>query len=244
MRKVVEFKNATLGYGRKVIFDRLSLDIFENDFLGVVGPNGSGKSTFLRAVMGLIKPKNGKVDRSGALKFGYCMQRQFIDTLFPFTVFDIVMMARASIKGAFKRPDSEDRKKVSESLDIAGISHLALSAFRDLSGGQKQRALIARALSLEPNFLVLDEPTTDLDVKGEREILELITALHKNKRLTIILVSHELNEVVNCSGKFLFLNSKLPHRIVMKDDLNGNMLSEIFGVKMEFKKIDNKYIIT
>jgi ABC-type Mn2+/Zn2+ transport system ATPase subunit len=172
------------------------------------------------------------------------MQRQFIDTLFPFTVFDIVMMARASIKGVFKRPDSEDRKKVSESLDIAGISHLALSAFRDLSGGQKQRALIARALGLEPNFLVLDEPTTDLDVKGEREILELITALHKHKRLTIILVSHELNEVVNCSGKFLFLNSKLPHRIVMKDDLNGNMLSEIFGVKMEFKKIDNKYIIT
>lgn len=244
MRKVVEFKNATLGYGRRAIFDRLSLDIYENDFLGIVGPNGSGKTTFLRAVMGLIKPKEGKVVRAGALKFGYCMQRQFIDTLFPFTVFDIVMMARASIKGAFKGADSVDRKKVSESLDIAGIPHLTLSAFRDLSGGQKQRVLIARALSLEPNFLILDEPTTDLDIKGEREVLELIASLHRDKKLTVVLVSHELNEVINCSGKFLFLNSKLPHRIVMKDDLSAHMLSEIFGVKMEFKKIDNKYIIT
>lgn len=243
MRKVLEFKNAALGYGRKMIFDRLSLDVFENDFLGVVGPNGSGKTTFLRAVMGLIRPKAGEIVRAPGLRFGYCMQRQFIDTIFPFTVFDIVMMACVSGKGAFRAADSMDRKKVLESLDIAGISDLARSAFRDLSGGQKQRILIARALSLESNFLVLDEPTTDLDVKGEREILELISSLHKDKRLTIILVSHELNEVVNCSGKFLFLNGKSPHRIIMKDDLSGRMLSEIFGVKMEFKKIDGKYII-
>ncbi len=243
MRKVVEFKNATLSYGRRVIFDRLSLDIYENDFLGVVGPNGSGKSTFLKAVMGLIKPRWGEVVRPNALKFGYCMQRQFIDTLFPFTVFDIVMMARTSMKGAFKRPDSEDRKRVSESLDIAGIPHLALSAFRDLSGGQKQRVLIARALSLDPNFLVLDEPTTDLDIKGEREILELISSLHRIKKLTVVLVSHELNEVINCSGKFLFLTGTSPHRIVMKDELSGRMLSEIFGVTMELKKMDGKYII-
>ncbi len=243
MRKVVEFKNATFGYGRKAVFDRLSLDICENDFIGVVGPNGSGKTTFLMAVMGLIKPKDGEIIKASAIKFGYCMQRQFIDTLFPFTVFDIVMMARVSTKRAFKGADSEDRKKVSESLDIAGIPHLEFSAFRDLSGGQKQRVLIARALSLEPNFLVLDEPTTDLDVKGEREILELITSLHRDKKLTVVLVSHELNEVINCSGKFLFLNSSLPYRIVMKNDLNGHMLSEIFGVKMEFKKIDGKYMI-
>ncbi|MBN1526420.1 MAG: metal ABC transporter ATP-binding protein [Candidatus Omnitrophica bacterium] len=244
MRKVVEFKSASLGYGRKAVFDRLTLDIYENDFLGIVGPNGSGKTTFLRAVMGLIKPLGGEVVRAGALKFGYCMQRQFIDTLFPFTVFDIVMMARVSRKGAFKGPDREDRDKVSESLDIAGIRHLAPSAFRDLSGGQKQRVLIARALSLEPNFLILDEPTTDLDVKGEREILELIASLHKDKKLTVVLVSHELNEVINCSGKFLFLNTGSPHRIVMKDGLSADMLSEIFGVKMGFKKIDGKYIIS
>ncbi len=244
MIKMVEFKNAILGYGRKEVFNRLSLDIYENDFLGVVGPNGSGKTTFLKAIMGLIKPRGGEVTRIGGIKFGYCMQRQFIDTLFPFTVFDIVMMARSSTKGAFKRLGREDREKVSESLDIAGISHLTKSAFRDLSGGQKQRVLIARALSLEPNFLILDEPTTDLDVKGEREILELITSLHRNKRLTVVLVSHELNEVINCSDKFLFLNSKLPHQIVMKDDLNEHMLSEIFGVKMEFKKVNGRYIIT
>jgi len=243
MRKVVEFKNAALGYGRKAVFDGLTLDIYENDFLGVVGPNGSGKTTFLKSVMGLIKPKGGEIVRASAIKFGYCMQRQFIDTLFPFTAFDIIMMARASKKAAFRGADSNDRRKVLESLDIAGIPDLASSAFRDLSGGQKQRVLIARALSLEPNFLILDEPTTDLDIKGEREILELITSLHRDKKLTVILVSHELNEVINCSARFLFLNGKSPHKIVTKDDLSEAMLSEIFGVRMELKRADGKYII-
>lgn len=243
MKKVVEFKDATLGYGQKVLFDRLSLDILENDFLGIVGPNGSGKTTLLRAVVGLITPRKGEITRSDGLRFGYCMQRQFIDTLFPFTVFDIVMMARSSARGLFKAPDKEDIQKVSESLAITGISRLAHSAFRDLSGGQKQRVIIARALSLEPNFLILDEPTTDLDVKGEREILGLIASLRKNKRLTVMLVSHELNEVINCSDKFLFLNSKTPQQVVMKNDLNSRMLSGIFGIDMDIKMIDGKYMI-
>lgn len=243
MRRLIEFRDATFGYGQKTVFDRLSLDVCENDFLGIVGPNGSGKSTLLKAMMGLIKPAKGDVSISPGIRFGYCMQRQFVDTLFPFTAFDIVMMARSSFKKAFKSSDGKDMDAVSRSLDMAGISGLASSPFRDLSGGQKQRVLIARALSLDPDFLVLDEPTTDLDVKGEREILELITSLHRDRRVTVVLVSHELNEVVNCSGKFLFLGGEGPMTTIAKEELSGRILSEIFGVDMEFKKIDGKYIV-
>ncbi|MCM8760553.1 MAG: ATP-binding cassette domain-containing protein [Candidatus Omnitrophica bacterium] len=242
MKKIVEFKGASLCYGRRTVVGNLNFDIHDNDFLGVVGPNGSGKTTFLRAVMGLIKPKSGKVITAPGLRFGYCMQRQFIDTLFPFTVFDIVMMARASVKGSFRPTDESDRRKVFESLEIAGIPELASSAFRDLSGGQKQRVLIARALSFEPNFLILDEPTTDLDVKGEREILKLISSLHSEKALTVVLVSHELNEVINFSDKFLFLTGQGRWWTISKEDLSASILSDIFGVKMDLKKIDGKYV--
>jgi zinc transport system ATP-binding protein len=97
MRKIIEFKSAKLGYGRKVVFNALNLTIYEGDFVGIVGPNGSGKTTLLRSIMGLLKPPSGEIVRDNSISFGYCMQRQFIDTIFPFTVFEIVMMARAKI---------------------------------------------------------------------------------------------------------------------------------------------------
>ncbi len=243
MKKIIEFRSAKLSYGRKIVFNSLNLDIHEGDFLGVIGPNGSGKTTLLRSIMGLLKPRHGEIIRDRDICFGYCMQRQFIDTLFPFTVFEIVMMARTHIIGPLKVPRSIDREKVLGALDITGIQNLASQPFYNLSGGQKQRAIIARALSLEPNFLILDEPTTDLDIKAEKEILELIKALHLRQKLTVVLVTHELNEVINCAQKFIFLNKKMPNRIVSKEHLNEDLLSEIFETKIRLKELDGKQIV-
>ncbi len=243
MKKIVEIKNTKLGYGRLVVFDSLNLDIFEADFLGIIGPNGSGKTTLLRTIIGLLKPQAGEVIKDKNLRFGYCMQRQFIDTLFPFTVFEIVMMARTKFIGPFKRPSSIDKQRVLEALNVAGIGKLAQERFYNLSGGQKQRTIIARALALEPNFLILDEPTTDLDVKAEREVLELIRMLHLKQRLTVALVTHELNEVINYAQKFMFLNKKLPYKIFERGELTEGLLSEIFGIQIDLKEIDGKKIV-
>ncbi|MBM4140233.1 MAG: ATP-binding cassette domain-containing protein [Nitrospira sp.] len=243
MKRIVEFRNAKLGYGKRVVFDSLSLSIFEGDFLGIVGPNGSGKTTLLRGIIGLLKPRDGEIIKDRDLRFGYCMQRQFIDTLFPFTVFEIVMMARTKIIGPFKKPRSIDKDKVSEALEITGIQDLASQPFYNLSGGQKQRTIIARALSIEPNFLILDEPTADLDIKAEREIMELIKTLHLSQKLTVVLVTHELNEVINYAQKFIFLDSKMPSRIIAKQDLNEDLLSEIFQTRIKLKDLDGKQIV-
>lgn len=243
MKKIIEFKSAKLSYGKRGVFDSLSLDIYEGDFLGIIGPNGSGKTTILRSIMGLLKPQQGQIIRDKSLRFGYCMQRQLIDVLFPFTVFEIVMMARTKIIGSLKMPSRIDREKVLKAIEIVGISNWIQERFYNLSGGQKQRVLIARALSLKPNFLILDEPTTDLDVKAKREILDLIRTLHQNQKLTVALVTHELNEVINYAKKFIFLNKKIPHKVFAKEELNQNLLSEIFETTIRLKEIDGRSIV-
>jgi ABC-type Mn2+/Zn2+ transport system ATPase subunit len=243
LKRLVEFRNVRLGYGNKTVFESLTLDIFEGDFIGVVGPNGSGKSTILRSIMGLLRPLAGEIIRDKDLRFGYCMQRQSIDTLFPFTVFEIVMMARTSLIGPFRRPGSRDREKVRGALETTGITHLGEAPFYNLSGGQKQKVVIARALSFEPNFLILDEPTTDLDIKAEKEILELIKSLHLNQKLTVVLVTHELNEVINYARKFIFLNRMAPHKIVAREDLTEDLLSEIFETRVRLKEIDGRQAV-
>ncbi|MCG2711648.1 MAG: ATP-binding cassette domain-containing protein [Candidatus Omnitrophica bacterium] len=243
MKQIVTFENVKLGYTNKIVVGVLDLKICSGDFLGIVGPNGSGKTTLLRSIMGLLKPRQGKVIRDKDLRFGYCMQRQFIDTIFPFTVFEIVMMGRTALIGPLRRPGLSDNDKVMEALNITGIRHLAKTPFYELSGGQKQRVLIARALSLEPNFLILDEPTTDLDIKAEREILDLIRILHERQNLTIALVTHELNEVINFAQRFIFLNNKNSYKIFAKGELNDALLSGIFETQIKLKEMDGQRVI-
>jgi ABC-type Mn2+/Zn2+ transport system ATPase subunit len=243
MRKIIEFKSARLGYGSKVVFNALNMEIFEGDCIGIVGPNGSGKTTLLRSIMGLLKSSSGEIIRDKNISFGYCMQRQFIDTIFPFTVFEITMMARARIIGPLRRPTEKDISIVRRALEMTGVLDLAQERFYNLSGGQKQRTLLARALALEPNFLVLDEPTADLDIKAEKEILALIVALGDKNNLTIAMVTHELNEVINNAEKFIFLNKHAPQNILRKDQLNSQLLSEIFDTPLRLEKIDGKLTV-
>lgn len=243
MKKMIEFKNVTLTYGKKEIFKALSFEIFEKDFLGIVGPNGSGKTTILRSIMGLIKPRGGVVIKSDEVRFGYCMQRQFIDTLFPFTVFETVLMARTSLIAPLKPPSREDRLEAEKALDVMGIISLKDISFHDLSGGQKQRVLLARSLATRPNFLVLDEPTTDLDIKMKREILELIKNFNVKEKMTVILVTHDLNEIINYAQDFMFLDGNIPQRIIRKNELNEQMLSEIFKSHIRLKELEGKKVI-
>jgi ABC-type Mn2+/Zn2+ transport system ATPase subunit len=244
MNEIVVFKSAKLGYGRKTVLEKLDFTICRGDYWGIVGPNGSGKTTLLRGIMGLLKPSAGEIKRDDNLRFGYCIQRHYIDTIFPFTVFDVVMMARAGLIGPLRRPSQIDKDAVYKSLETAGIAKLDCERFYNLSGGQKQRVLLARALCLEPDFLVLDEPTTDLDIKAEKEILELINAIRIERCLTIALVTHELNEVINSAIKFIFLNKKHRPRILRKDELKPQLLSEVFDTPVRISQADGTITVS
>ena len=201
MASLIEFQNTTLGYGRKVVLKDLSFAINAGDYFGMVGPNGAGKTTLLRAILGTLKPLDGKVFVANAsqapLRFGYVPQRDTIDQVLPYTVREVVMMGRYRQIGLLRFPAHNDIEIMLESLRHVDIEDLQHRPFKDLSGGQKQRVLIARALASKPAVLILDEPTNGMDLSSKSSILELIHKLHEADRLTVIMVSHLLDDVAN-----------------------------------------------
>lgn len=241
---MISFKGVTLGYSGEVVLKSLNFEIGKNDFVGIIGQNGSGKTTILKAITGLIKPVSGKIVRGEDLQIGYVIQRKYLDTIFPLTVEDVVLMGRYKKIGILKSPSLADRQKVIESLEMVGIPELLKKQYSELSGGQRQRVLIARALVGEPNLLLLDEPTNDLDIKGEEQILKLIEKLHSQFNLTVILVSHLLHTVLNRVHRIIFLKDKKAKVYLTEEIFSEKTLSEIYEYPLKIATLHNrKYVI-
>jgi ABC-type Mn2+/Zn2+ transport system ATPase subunit len=240
---VVEFEGASLGYGRATILRDVTFSIAEGDFLGIIGPNGSGKTTILRAILRMVRPVRGSVHIREGLKFGYVMQRQALDEIFPLSVSDIVSMGRLGRSGPLRRFGREDLGKVDEALSITGMRDLRRERYRDLSGGQKQRVLVARALAFEPDVLLLDEPTNDLDIQGEEQVISLIREIHRSLGITIVLVSHMLNVVFGCVERVLFLKEKRMRIHDREEALRSELLSEIYGIPLSIENVNGRSVI-
>jgi ABC-type Mn2+/Zn2+ transport system ATPase subunit len=232
-REIVAFEHADLGYGKLKVLADLNLVLTSGDFLGIVGPNGAGKTTILKAMLGILKPIDGRVRRDAAVRFGYVPQRQFIDETYPLTALEVALMGRYRRLGVFARPGAGDRRLVRQCMDHAGIADLADRPYRELSGGQKQRTLIARALAAEPQALILDEPTNDMDIGSEHAIMELLDHFHAEEGITVVMVSHLLNVVVNYAHHLCIIDGGV--RVVgrTEDVLSAEHLSEVYGVPVE-----------
>ena len=243
MPSLVTFDRATLGYGRRAVLTDISFEIPEGDFLGLVGPNGAGKTTILRALLRTNAPLAGTVTLAPGLRFGYVPQRDQVDYNFPLKVMDVVLMGRYDRIGLWRRPGKEDRKLSMEALEHVGIPHLADRQLQDLSGGQKQRALIARALVGKPNVLVLDEPTNGMDLVSTTQILGLVRELHEKDGLTVLMVSHALNEVANYVER-IALVVQGGFRIGTVDQImTERTLSEMYGIPVEVDRFEGHRIV-
>jgi ABC-type Mn2+/Zn2+ transport system ATPase subunit len=243
MSSLVRFDHATLGYGRRVVLSDLSFEIPEGDFLGLVGPNGAGKTTILRAILGTLEPMSGTVTLKPGLRFGYVPQRDSVDYGFPLKVVDVVLMGRYDRIGLGKRPSAADRALAIEALTHVGIAHLAEQQLGALSGGQKQRTLIARALVGGPNILVLDEPTNGMDLVSTTQILSLVRDLHERDRLTVLMVSHALNEVANYVNR-IALTMEGGFRIGTVDEIvNEQTLTSMYGIPVEVDRVHGHRIV-
>ena len=240
---LVGFDRATLGYGRRVVLSDLSFGIVQGDFLGLVGPNGAGKTTILRAILGTLQPIAGTVRIAPGLRFGYVPQRDSVDYGFPLKVIDVVMMGRYDRIGVGRRPTAQDRERACDALSHVGIVDLADQPLGALSGGQKQRTLIARALVGEPNILVLDEPTNGMDLVSTTQILSLVRELHERDNLTVLMVSHALNEVANYVDRIaLVLEGSF--RIGTVDEImNEQTLSGMYGIPVEVDRFNGHRIV-
>ncbi len=243
MTDLVRFDHATLGYGRRVVLSGLSFSLVQGDFLGMVGPNGAGKTTILRAILRTLRPMAGSVSHAPDIRFGYVPQRDQVDYNFPLTVVDVVLMGRYDRIGLGRRPGARDRDLACRALEHVGIVELADQPLSLLSGGQKQRTLIARALVGDPNVLVLDEPTSGMDLVSTTQILGLVRELHDRDNLTVLMVSHALNEVANYVERIaLVMNGGF--RIGPVDEImTQSVLSGMYGIPVEVDNFNGHRIV-
>ncbi len=247
-QEIIRFDGVRLGYGRKVILTDVSFAIRQGEFFGVVGPNGAGKTTLLRAILGTLKPQAGTISvhtvDGSPIRWGYVPQRDAIDSVLPFTAMDVVMMGRYRSAGPVRLPGESDRAAATRSLEHVGVEGLAGRVFRDLSGGQKQRVLIARALASEPDVLVLDEPANGMDLASRVAMLDLIDALHERDRLTVIMVSHQLDDVANLAQQIALVERDFFQVGAVGDVLTPANLSALYRVPMHVEHISGRTVVT
>jgi ABC-type Mn2+/Zn2+ transport system ATPase subunit len=243
---LIEFKDVDLGYRRHVVLRSLSFTVGEREFFGIVGANGSGKTTILRAMLGILTPLRGCIEYQGStrrMRFGYVPQRAFVDELFPLTAREIVLMGRYGLVPPGRRPKARDREIAEQQLELVGIGDLAAKRFRDMSGGQKQRTLFARALAAEARVLLMDEPTDGMDLEGQQAILDLIERLRRDTGVTIVYVTHRLNELANSADRLLLLHDSRVRVGPVEELLAPAVLREMYGVEAEVAHIGGKRVI-
>jgi zinc transport system ATP-binding protein len=192
---LIAAEGLTLRYGRQTIVDHVDLVLAAGEITTVIGPNGAGKTTLLKLLLGLIPPTSGEVRRRPGLRVGYLPQRLRIDPVLPITVGRLMTLT-------VNRP----RPAVEAALSETGVAHLVDAAVPSLSGGELQRVLLARALLVDPDLLVLDEPVQGVDYAGEAALYELIANLRRRRGCGIVMVSHDLHVVMAATDHVLCLN--------------------------------------
>ena len=205
----LQFSDVCFAYERQEVLHNVDLSVPDKSLVAVVGPNGGGKTTLVRLALGLLKPRRGTVHVFGDAperrrrSIGYVAQHLSFDPAFPVSALDVVLMGRADRHwlGPYRR---DDRAKAAEALERVRLGHLSRRALAHLSGGERQRALIAQVLAADPELLLLDEPTANVDTTVEHEIYDLLREL--NERMTIVVVSHNLNVVTRHASHVACVN--------------------------------------
>lgn len=223
MKPLIHIHHLTFAYASEPVLEDADLKIFEGDFIGVIGPNGGGKTTLLKAILGLIQPRKGKIYFREDLPrhkrpIGYLPQVKHLDRKFPITVLDVVR------SGSLMRPYPfnnavEEKKAALALLEEMGALGLQKKAIGELSGGQMQRVFLCRALISDPKVLILDEPDTFVDNQFEGELYEKLRIL--NERMAILLVSHDVGTIsayvktIACVNRYLHYHPS--NRITAED---------------------------
>ena len=241
---LLTFQNVALGYGRRRILEDLNFTLRSGDYIGIVGPNGAGKTTLLHAILGSLSEQSGTITQHRKpLTFGYVPQAQTMDDQFPLSALDIVLMGRYRAIGLLRRPSSEDRDRAHLALKQVGVPELASRLFREFSGGQKQRTLMARALVSDPDVLVLDEPTNDMDVAAEHATMELVDRLHDERGLLVVMVSHMLNVVVNHVRQVALVGGGQFEMGTIDEIVTPQMLQRLYNLPLEVVEVGRKRVV-
>lgn len=223
-------QNVSVVLNGHLILNKINFNLREGDIATIVGPNGAGKTTLLKAILGLV-PYTGKISifgekiKKSISKIGYVPQRFSFDKTFPLTVEEFLSLT-------IKRKNAEAITKSLKEVEMLDYKNEMIG---ELSGGQLQRILIARALLHNPKILLLDEPTTGVDIEGMRTFYEIIEHVNKTKNVTIAIISHEINIVHKFSNYVLCLNKDLYCKGAPKEVITDEVLKRLYGENFELR---------
>ncbi|HQY94621.1 metal ABC transporter ATP-binding protein [Caldilinea sp.] len=244
MQPLVEVRNLTFGYDAMPVLHDVSLHLHSGQFAGLVGPSGAGKTSLLKLVLGVLRPTHGvalldgePIDGRQAGRVGYVPQLETVDWNFPVTVEQVVLMGRVRRSGWWPWHDAAARREAHAVLERLEIDHLAARHIRALSGGQQQRVFLARALIARPDLLVLDEPTSGVDIRTAENILHLLAELNQ-QGMTILMTTHDLNAAAAHVPWLVCLNRQViaegpPEEIFTDEVLSRTYQSEMMVIRQE-----------
>jgi zinc transport system ATP-binding protein len=240
MGKAIEFKNVSFTYDTTPVLANVNFTINKGDFISILGPNGGGKTTLAKLMLGLYNPNAGSILIHGKPPvqnrgiIGYVPQYSLFDPNFPVSVMDVVLMGR--ITNFSIRYSKEDKQQAENAMESVGIGELRTNPYSDLSGGQRQRVLIARALVTNPQILLLDEPTANVDAAIEYKLSAMLSKLQKT--MTILLITHDLGFVSELVNKVVCVNKKV--HIHPTTGITEEHIRELYNDNMRIVRHDIK----
>jgi len=235
----VEVQNLSYAYEDLQVLTDLSFSVNQGEFFVVIGPNGSGKTTLMKLIAGLLRPGRRKIRIMGkgirsygrkALARQIAFVPQLVTMDFPFTVADVVLFGRAPHLGTFGLESESDTFLAKQAMAFTGVEHLARRRMDQLSGGERQRVFIARAICQEPEIMILDEPTAALDIAHQMRIMDLMEKMKKEKSITVIMVSHDVNLAAMYADNLLLMqNGRMAQWGPPSDVLRYETLEPVYG---------------
>ncbi|WP_207640789.1 ABC transporter ATP-binding protein [Clostridium hydrogeniformans] len=242
---MLEVKSVTCGYNKKPIISNVSFNVKDGDVVCLLGPNGVGKTTLFKTILGFLPLLGGEIilDKNNAItmarkefakKVAYVPQAHVPP--FPYKVLDVVVMGRAAHLGSFASPSSKDYHKAEKVLVDLGVAYLKDKIYTEVSGGERQLVLIARALIQEPNLLIMDEPTSNLDFGNQIKVIERVRSLSK-KNMGIIMTSHVPNHAFMCADKVVAMGRHSIRVGECSEILTEETLKELYNLDVAIKNI-------
>ncbi|MCV6608032.1 MAG: ABC transporter ATP-binding protein [Campylobacterales bacterium] len=232
MDKIISVKDLSFKYDKDLVLERINLTVEKKDFLAIIGPNGGGKSTLLKLLLGVLTPNEGQISLFDApvqesfSKIGYVPQNTNINIDFPITVLEVVLMGHFGHKRPLIGYSKDEMMCARGALQQVGMEDYENKKIGSLSGGQRQRVMIARALCAHPKVLILDEPTSSIDVEGQQQIYNLIKDL--NKQITVVVVSHDISVILGYATKVAYINKTISNH-------------DLCGTKKDFETKDGHF---
>lgn len=242
-KELLKVENLWSGYKETNILKGINLVIKRGEFWGVAGPNGAGKTTLLKSITKILSPKRGKIffkgkniARMDARKLAQkvAVVPQFSIFWLSFTVKDFILLGRIPYLPRFYLERREDYEAVEEAMELTGTTHLQERRINELSGGEKQKVVIARSLAQKPEFLLLDEPVSHLDIKHQLEILNLIEKLNQKEKVTILMISHDLNLTSHYVSKLILMKEgKIFARGTPQEVITEDNIEKVYEIKVK-----------